>query len=65
MTWLHIENKTALITGGALGIGRAIADGLAAVGVRVVIADMNEEAGAAAVGELEQAGYEALFVRCN
>ena len=38
--------KVALITGGASGIGLACADRLAADGMKVVIADMNEKAGA-------------------
>ena len=39
--------KVALITGGASGIGLACAERLAADGMKVVIADMNEQAGAA------------------
>ena len=39
-------NKVALITGGASGIGLACAERFAADGMKVVIADMNEKAGA-------------------
>jgi NAD(P)-dependent dehydrogenase (short-subunit alcohol dehydrogenase family) len=36
-----LEGKVAIVTGGAQGIGRAIADGLAAEGATVVVADLN------------------------
>ena len=44
-----LDGRVAIVTGGAQGIGRAIADGLAADGARVVIADLRgaEEAAAA------------------
>ncbi len=46
-----LEGKVAVVTGGAQGIGRAVADGLAAEGARVVIADLARAEDAAA--ELE------------
>jgi meso-butanediol dehydrogenase/(S,S)-butanediol dehydrogenase/diacetyl reductase len=39
-----LKGKTAIVTGGATGIGRAIATALAAHGVRVAIADLNTDA---------------------
>ncbi len=44
-----LDGRVAVITGGAQGIGRAIADGLAEAGARIVIADLEnaEEAAAA------------------
>jgi NAD(P)-dependent dehydrogenase (short-subunit alcohol dehydrogenase family) len=43
-----LEGKVAIVTGGAQGIGRAIADGLAAEGARIVIADLARAEEAAA-----------------
>ena len=45
----QLEGKVAIVTGGAQGIGRAIADGLARDGARIVIADLRgaEQAAAA------------------
>jgi NAD(P)-dependent dehydrogenase (short-subunit alcohol dehydrogenase family) len=45
---VSLEGKVAIVTGGAQGIGRAIADGLAAQGATIVVADLaNAEAAAA------------------
>jgi len=50
----QLDGKVAVVTGGAQGIGRAIADGLARDGARIVIADLRgaEEAAAAYDGGL-------------
>ena len=42
MSWLNLEDKVAVVTGGACGIGRACCEGLAEVGVRLVVADIDE-----------------------
>lgn len=42
---MEIKNKTFLVTGGASGLGEATARALVAAGGRVVIADINQEAG--------------------
>ena len=56
-----LKGKTAIVTGGATGIGRAIAAALAQHGVRIVIADLNEKAAQAAAAELGQ-GHSAFGI---
>ncbi|WP_029134960.1 3-hydroxybutyrate dehydrogenase [Sedimenticola selenatireducens] len=55
-----MQNKVAVVTGGASGIGRAVAEKLASVGCKVVIADFNPETGSVAA---EQIG--ASFVQAD
>ncbi len=63
---MKLENKVALVTGAARGIGKAIAKALAAEGA-VVIVNYNGSAQRAAetVKEIEEAGGKALAIRCN
>jgi NAD(P)-dependent dehydrogenase (short-subunit alcohol dehydrogenase family) len=48
----RFDGKTAIVTGAARGIGRAIAERLSEEGARVMIADIDEVAAQAAAGEL-------------
>jgi meso-butanediol dehydrogenase/(S,S)-butanediol dehydrogenase/diacetyl reductase len=58
----RFAGKVALVTGGASGIGAATARRLRAEGARVMVADLNVEAGAALAKELAESGAEgALF----
>ena len=59
---MALQNKVAIVTGGAKGIGRAIAERFATDGARVVIADIDEKAGRSAAKEI---GSAARFVRCD
>ncbi|MBA4601002.1 SDR family NAD(P)-dependent oxidoreductase [Thermoactinomyces sp. AMNI-1] len=44
-SWLHLEGKVAIVTGGASGIGRHITNELISNGVKVVVADLNVKEG--------------------
>jgi NAD(P)-dependent dehydrogenase (short-subunit alcohol dehydrogenase family) len=58
-----LDNKTGLVTGAGMGIGRAIAIAMAREGARVAVADFNAETGAETVQLIEDDGGEALFVQ--
>lgn len=60
-----LQNRTALITGGASGIGFAIAQKFAEEGARVAIADLHGEAAERAAHELRQAGFAACAIPCD
>ncbi len=62
---MSLENKVAIVTGGASGIGRASAVKLAALGAKIVISDMNEDGGQETVAMIEAAGGKATFIACN
>lgn len=60
---MYLKGKIAIITGGARGIGRAIAEGVASEGVSVVIADVKGAEDAAK--EMKQKGLEAIGVEVD
>ena len=59
------SGKVALVTGAAAGIGRAAARLFAQYGAKVIVADIESTAGQRVTREIEEAGGEALFVRCD
>ena len=62
---MKLNNRVALITGGAGGLGRAIALRLASEGAYVVICDINEEALEATRAKIEERGAQCLALRCD
>ena len=61
---MSLQNKVAIVTGGANGLGLAIARRFAADGARVVVADIDDDAGSRAVEDLGSHGA-VRFVRCD
>jgi 3alpha(or 20beta)-hydroxysteroid dehydrogenase len=59
----RLDGKAALISGAARGIGAAIAEALAQAGAAVMITDVLEKEGAAAVAKIRQAGGKAEFYK--
>ena len=61
----RLENKVAVITGAASGIGRASAVRFAGEGAAVVIADLNQDGGESAVRDCKEHGGHAVFQRAD
>ena len=59
---MRFKNKVAVITGGAQGIGRAIALGMAREGAKIVVADLQSEKARSVADEVKMLGGEALAV---
>ncbi len=61
----RLKGKIAIVTGGADGIGRAIALTMAAEGAAVLVADRDADKGAQTVADITAAGGEARFQRTD
>lgn len=62
---MPVDKQVVIITGGAAGIGRGIAESFAADQAHIVIADYNEKDGVATRDYLQHMGIEALYINMN
>jgi 3-oxoacyl-[acyl-carrier protein] reductase len=62
---VRFDRRTAFITGGAIGFGRAFARALIAEGAAVAIADIDTDMAERTAAELVSAGGQAIAVRCD
>ncbi|WP_079508010.1 3-oxoacyl-ACP reductase FabG [Mesobacillus jeotgali] len=62
---MRLQDKVAIITGAANGIGLAAAKTFAREGARVAMADFDQETGSQRAAELAGEGYEAAFFQVN
>lgn len=61
----NLQDKVAIVTGGASGIGLATVKAFLDKGAKVVLADYNEEAGASVEKDLKEKYDNVLFVKTN
>lgn len=62
---MRLKDKIVIITGAGSGIGKSTAELFASEGATVVIADVQEDSGKAAVAEIKASGGNALFILCD
>jgi NAD(P)-dependent dehydrogenase (short-subunit alcohol dehydrogenase family) len=62
---LSLKGQAALVTGAASGIGRGIALRLAEMGAFVALLDIADHEGSATLGQIEKAGGEGMFLKCD
>lgn len=60
-----LQGKTAIITGGAGGIGKGMAMAFVKEGAKVAIIDINEEIGNQTIKELQEYQPESIFIKAN
>lgn len=65
MQIFRLDGRSAIVTGGAHGIGRAICEVFAEAGARVLIADIDETAGEETAAMVRRTGAEILFCRAD
>lgn len=62
---MRLQDKVAVVTGAAQGIGFACAERFARDGAKVVLSDLDQTQGEAAAEQIQAAGGEAIFVACD
>jgi len=62
---MSLQGKTAIVTGAAQGIGRAIAESLAQAGADVAVADLDPGRSLDTIGAIEKLGRKALNLKVN
>ncbi len=62
---MELKGKSALVTGAAMGIGRGIAERLAAEGAQVLLCDVVDDLGRLAVATIEAAGGRAAYMHMD
>jgi 3-oxoacyl-[acyl-carrier protein] reductase len=62
---MRLQNKIAIVTGAAHGIGQAIAASFGKEGAHVFVIDLDAKAAAQTAREIEDAGGHATFVKCD
>jgi len=62
---MRLSGKVAIVTGAAVGLGRAVAARFAREGASVIAADTNEKDGQLLAQELQEQGLDAAFVRTD
>lgn len=65
LSLFDLTGKKALVTGGAVGIGRGYAVGMARAGADVAIVDIDEPTGKKTAQEIRDMGRDSLFVKCD
>ncbi len=65
LSLFDLTGRSALVTGGAVGAGRACATALARAGANVAILDVNREVGTKASAFLAALGFKVTFLRCD